>query len=87
MRRAGLVACANWETGSRCRGRRKALDLTQAELAQRVSCSPDLIQKIESDVRRPSRRVAKQLADCLGLDAVERVALSRPCERSAPRTS
>ena len=29
------------------RRRRKALDLTQAELAQRVSCSLDLIQKIE----------------------------------------
>src|SRR5262245_22823083 len=56
------------------RRRRKALDLTQAELAERVSCSPDLIQKIESDVRRPSRQFAERLADCLGLDAAERVA-------------
>jgi predicted ATPase/transcriptional regulator with XRE-family HTH domain len=56
------------------RRRRKALDLTQAELAQRVSCSLDLIQKIETDVRRPSRQLAEKLADSLGLDAMERVA-------------
>ena len=56
------------------RRRRKALDLTQAQLAQRVSCSLDLIQKIEADARRPSRQLAERLADCLGIDAVERVA-------------
>src|SRR6266545_6303760 len=56
------------------RRRRKALDLTQAELAQRVSCSLDLIQKIEADVRRPSRLLAEKLADSLGLDVAERVA-------------
>jgi len=56
------------------RRRRKALDLTQAELAQSVSCSPDLIQKIEADARRPSRQLAEKLADRLGLDAAERVA-------------
>src|SRR4051812_40109287 len=54
--------------------RRKALDLTQAELAQRVSCSLDLIQKIEADARRPSRQLAERLADRLGLDATEWVA-------------
>jgi predicted ATPase/transcriptional regulator with XRE-family HTH domain len=56
------------------RRRRKALDLTQAGLAQQVSCSLDLIQKIEADARRPSRQLAEKLADRLGLDAVERVA-------------
>ncbi len=54
--------------------RRKALDLTQAELAQRVSCSLDLIQKIEADARRPSRQLAERLAGSLGLDAAGRVA-------------
>jgi len=54
------------------RRRRKALDLTQAELAQQVRCSPDLIQKIEADVRRPSRQLTEKLADCLGLDLAER---------------
>src|SRR5690242_3477417 len=54
------------------RRRRKALDLTQAELAQRASCSLDLIQKIEADARRPSRQMAEKLAEVLGIDAAER---------------
>ena len=54
------------------RRRRKALDLTQAELAQRASCSLELIQKIEADSRRPSRQMAAKLADVLGVDASER---------------
>ena len=54
------------------RRRRKALDLTQLELAQRVSCSPDLIQKIEADARRPSRQLAEKLATCLGIGDAER---------------
>jgi predicted ATPase/transcriptional regulator with XRE-family HTH domain len=67
------------------RRRRKALDLTQAELAQRVSCSLDLIQKIEADARRPSRQLAEKLAGCFGLDATERVAFIQAAraERSA----
>ena len=55
------------------RRRRKALDLTQAELAQRASCSLELIQKIEADARRPSRQMAEKLADVLGVDPSERV--------------
>jgi transcriptional regulator with XRE-family HTH domain len=51
----------------RCQG--KALDLTKAELARRVSCSLELIEKIEADARRPSRQLAEKLADSLGLDA------------------
>jgi transcriptional regulator with XRE-family HTH domain len=50
----------------------KALDLTQAELAQRVGCSLDLIQKIEADARRPSREMAARLAEMLELAAAER---------------
>jgi transcriptional regulator with XRE-family HTH domain len=53
---------------------RKARDLTQAELAQRVGCSLGLIQKIEADARRPSRQVAERLADILGLAPDERPA-------------
>jgi len=40
------------------RRRRKALDLTQAELARRVGAAAITIQKIEADERRPSRQVA-----------------------------
>jgi predicted transcriptional regulator len=35
--------------------RRKALDLTQDDLARLVGCSKELITKIEGDARRPSR--------------------------------
>ena len=47
------------------RKRRKALDITQHELAQKVGCSDSLIFKIESDERRPSRQVAELLAEHL----------------------
>src|SRR5919109_1479544 len=57
--------------------RRKARDLTQDELAQRVGCSLETIRKIEADARRPSRQIAERLADQLGLAADERVAFLR----------
>ena len=54
------------------RRRRKALDLTQEALAQRVSCSGFSIRKIEADERRPSRRLAERLAASLALPEEER---------------
>lgn len=42
--------------------RRRAADLTQAELAERVGCSPIMIAKIESGERRPSKQIAELLA-------------------------
>src|SRR5262245_31011339 len=56
------------------RRRRKALDLTQAELAQRVGCADVTIRRIEADERRPSRQVAERLAECLAIPSVERAA-------------
>jgi predicted ATPase/DNA-binding XRE family transcriptional regulator len=47
------------------RHRRKALDLTQRDLAQRVGCSVSAIRKIEADERRPSRQMAERLAEFL----------------------
>ena len=55
--------------GSWIRRRRKALDLTQRELARRVNCSLSTIVKIESDQRRPSRQVAALLAEHLSVPA------------------
>ncbi len=55
--------------------RRKALDLTQDSLAQRVGCSLATIQKIESDERRPSRQIAEllqELVNPLGVGVVIR---------------
>jgi len=54
------------------RRRRKALDLTQAELARQTGCSLELIQKLEADARRPSRSLAARLADTLRLSMDER---------------
>jgi predicted ATPase/class 3 adenylate cyclase len=54
--------------------RRKALDLTQDELAQRVGCSLETIRKIEADARRPSREIAARLAEKLELAGDERAA-------------
>src|SRR5436853_185647 len=60
--------------GSWVRRRRKALDLTQEELAQRVGCALDTIRKIESGARRPSRQIAERLADQLNVPAEARAA-------------
>ena len=56
------------------RRRRKALDLSQADLARQVPCSLATIKKIETDMRRPSPAMAERLAGCLGLPAGEREA-------------
>jgi len=58
--------------GSWIKRRRKTLDITQQELAQRVGCSLSLIFKIESDVRRPSRQVAELLAEHLEIPPDQR---------------
>jgi predicted ATPase/class 3 adenylate cyclase len=54
------------------RRQRKALDLTQQALADRVGCSLAAIKKIEQDERRPSRQIAERLADILGVPASQR---------------
>ncbi|MEJ2598618.1 MAG: AAA family ATPase [Anaerolineales bacterium] len=54
--------------------RRKMLDLTQADLAQMVSCSLSMLRKIERDERRPSEQLAELLANYLAVDASQREA-------------
>ena len=54
------------------RRQRKALDLTQQVLADRVGCSLAAIKKIESDERRPSRQIAERLAEVLNVPASQR---------------
>lgn len=50
---------------------RRALGLTQEQLAERVCCALVTIQKIETDVRRPSTEIAERIADvlCIPSDA------------------
>jgi predicted ATPase/transcriptional regulator with XRE-family HTH domain len=57
------------------RARRRALDLTQDDLARWVGCSVVTIRKIEADERRPSRQIAERLANCLKIPAEERAAI------------
>jgi predicted ATPase/class 3 adenylate cyclase len=56
------------------RRRRKALDLTQAELARQVGCAVGTIKKLEGDDRRPSRQMAERMADLLQMAPEERAA-------------
>lgn len=53
------------------RRQRKALDLTQEELALRVGCAVVTLRKIEADERHPSRQMAERLAACLELNEPE----------------
>src|SRR5512135_2982435 len=57
--------------------RRTALDLTQWDLAERVGCSREAIQKIESGTRRPSKQIAELLIGCLDIPSEERSAFVR----------
>src|SRR5262245_36460579 len=59
------------------RARRRALDLTQGDLARRIGCSVVTIQKIEADERRPSRQIAERLVDGLMVTTEQRGALIR----------
>ena len=57
--------------------RRRALDLTQEDLAECVGCSRIAIQKIELGERRPSKQIAQRLAECLQLSREEQEAFVR----------
>ncbi len=53
--------------GSWVRARRRQLDLTQAELGKRASCSEATIRKIEAEERKPSVQLAELLAHALSI--------------------
>jgi predicted ATPase/DNA-binding XRE family transcriptional regulator len=55
----------NGSFGQWLRQRRKALDLTQTDLANQVGCSVMTVRKMERDERRPSKQMAECLADAL----------------------
>ena len=69
--------------GDWVRRRRRALDLTQAELGARVGASAAMIRKIEADERRPSRELAELLAAALGVPAAEREGFLRAARNVA----
>jgi predicted ATPase/DNA-binding XRE family transcriptional regulator len=53
--------------GQWLRQRRKSLDLTQIDLAERAGCSKSTLRKIESDERRPSQQLAALIATSLDI--------------------
>ena len=53
----GMLTFGQW-----VKHQRKALGLTQSSLAQRVSCSKSMINKIESDLRSPAKPMIELLA-------------------------
>src|SRR5512139_1715840 len=63
--------------GAWIKQRRNALDLTQWDLAERVGCSREAIQKIETGTRRPSKQIAELLSACLEVPPEERPAFVR----------
>ena len=67
--------------GRLLRRRRRALDLTQDELARRVGCALPTIKKFEADERRPSRALAERLARFLDVPA-DQVAEFVRCARA-----
>jgi predicted ATPase/DNA-binding XRE family transcriptional regulator len=77
----------NQSFGQWVQQRRKALDLTQAVLAQRIGCSVSAIKKIETDQRRPSQQLVERLADALSLPLSDRalfLQLGRTAADAAP---
>ena len=66
--------------------RRRVLDLTQEELAQRAACSLSTLRKIESGDLLPSKELARLLAVALAIPTEEQaafVAFARDERRAA----
>lgn len=63
--------CLQGTFGQWIRYRRRQLDLTQKELADRVGCSPVTIRKLEADERRASKQFIERLAQCLLISGQE----------------
>jgi predicted ATPase/transcriptional regulator with XRE-family HTH domain len=63
--------------GDWLKARRRALDLTQEELAQRAGCSIFALRKIEAGERRPSKQLAGLLAVALEVPEEEQAAFLR----------
>lgn len=68
---------ALYSMGEWIRRRRKALDMTQKALADRVGCALITMARIEADERRPSRDIALLLAEHLQVPPEQRAAFVR----------
>jgi predicted ATPase/DNA-binding XRE family transcriptional regulator len=57
--------------------RRKTLDITREDLAQRIGCAAVTLYKIEADERRPSKQIAELLAEHLNIPPDEQAEFVR----------
>lgn len=73
--------------GQWLRRRRKALDLTQLELAARVPCAKGTIRRLETDDLQPSKQLAERLAELLDVPAQKRADFVRFARNSLPQDS
>jgi predicted ATPase/DNA-binding XRE family transcriptional regulator len=73
--------------GSTLKQRRKALDMTREQLAERVGCAVETLRKIETGARRPSRQIAERLAVALAFPPEERAAFVRLARASPAPTA
>jgi len=62
----------------RIRARRRALDLTQEEVARGMGTSTPYVGHLESAKRHPSEKIVVKLADILGIDRAELFLLANP---------
>jgi predicted ATPase/DNA-binding XRE family transcriptional regulator len=67
----------NQSFGAWLRQRRRALDLTQEELAQQVGCSAITLRKLEAEERKPSKQIAERLAEVLHITLDDQPAFLR----------
>lgn len=70
--------------GNWIKRKRKTLDLTQLELANKVGCSLATVVKIEADERRPSRQIAELLAQHLEVSADQHELFMKVARRAKP---
>jgi predicted ATPase/transcriptional regulator with XRE-family HTH domain len=57
--------------------RRKALDLTQKDLAEQVACAEITVRKLEANAYRPSKQIIERLVDILVIAPDDRAAFMR----------
>ncbi|HLT11380.1 MAG TPA: tetratricopeptide repeat protein [Micromonosporaceae bacterium] len=67
--------------GRLVKDRRRALDLTQEDLAKRIGYAVVTVRKVEADERRPSRQLAERLARELEIPAEQHAAFLRLARR------
>jgi transcriptional regulator with XRE-family HTH domain len=60
------------------RSRRRALDLTQEQIAHRIGTTTPYVGHLEAGKRHPSEKVVVKLADALGIDRAELFLLANP---------